>query len=269
MVFLAAILAWLIALSITGHHLPSTQPMQQWVDRQVERFGVSNAVFLAMLLGPVFLAALVLWWVDSWLLTLLLSILALVLAFGPGDQVDQLKRYRQFRADGDDEAAYQLGIEHLGLPEGLYENGTDTMDEALKEGLAYQLFQRFFVSFFWFVAFGIPGVLLVGLLVLLEPVFRYHNGASVAIQFRHAVNWIPVRLLVLSMGLVGNFAHTFAIWLRRVREFEITDRAFLWSGIKAALPAESSAQRPEDLLLLLKRAQILWLVVLALFIIFG
>ncbi|MHA7880064.1 MAG: regulatory signaling modulator protein AmpE [Saccharospirillum sp.] len=269
MVFLAAILAWLIALSISGQQHPGAQPLQHWIDRQVERFGASNRVFLIMLLGPVCLAGFIVWWIDIWVVSLALSVLVLVLAFGPGDQVDQLKRYRLYRADGDDDAAYQHGVEHLGLPEGLYESGSETMDEALKEGLAYRLFERFFVSFFWFVAFGIPGVLLVGLLRLLEPVFRANNGATVAVQFRHAVNWIPVRLLVLSMGLVGNFAHTFAIWLRRAREFEISDHAFLWSAIKAALPAEASAQRPEDLLLLLKRAQILWLVLLALFVIFS
>jgi len=193
----------------------------------------------------------------------------LVLAFGPADQVDQLRAYRELQAEGADDQAYQVAVDRLGMPEGLYDNGALEVDQAVKQGLAYLLFQRFFVTVFWFVAFGAPGVVMVSLLTLIQPIFRSEPAGPLAVQMRHAINWIPVRLLTLSLALVGNFAQSFAIWVRRVREFERTDQSLLASTVRAALPGEPEAQQPEDLLLLMRRAQIMWLVVLALFTIFA
>lgn len=269
MTFLTVLLAWLVSLSLTGDRFPGARPFQVWVSRWVERFGGSNWVFLAVIFVPVFLAALVLGLLDNWLVYFLAGFAALLLSFGPGDQGDRLKGYRQYQADQQPEEAYRVAVDYLGLPEGLYEGGEAEMDAALRYSLAYLLFQRFFVTVFWFVAFGAPGVILAGLLLLLLPVFKGEKAAPLAVQLHHAVNWIPVRLLTISLALVGNFAQSYAIWWRRLREFEITDRTLLVSSIDAALPSGAGIHQPEDVLLLMKRAQILWLVVLALFTIFA
>ena len=94
-------------------------------------------------------------------------------------------------------------------------------------------------------------------------------AASLAVQVHHAINWIPARLLTLSLALVGDFSQSFAIWLRRIRDFELLDRALLETSLKVSLPENPDAQRPEDVLALVKRAQVLWLVVIALATIFG
>ena len=269
MTFLAALLAWLVSLSVTSDRLPGAEPVQKAVHRVVRRLGGSTWVFLAVLFVPALVLAAVLAWFDLWIVTFLVSLGVLLLAFGPADQVDQLRLYRDYQADEASDQAYKLAVERLGMPEGLYEQGPHEMDQAVKHGLAYLLFQRFFVTLFWFVAFGAPGVVLVSLLTMIQPVFRAETAGPLAVQMRHAINWIPVRLLTLSLALVGNFAQSFAIWVRRVRDFEHTDQNLLASSVRAALPGEPGAQHPEDLLLLMRRAQILWLVVLALFTIFA
>lgn len=269
MTFLAALLAWLVSLSVTARRLPGMDSMHSFLAVLVRRLGGGTLALLLIVLLPAVLVWLLLWWLQLWWITALASLVVLVLAFGPGDHSDRLKAYRAFQDAGDDEGAYQLAVSSLGMSEGLYERGASQMDQALKQGIAYQLFQRFFVSLFWYVAFGVPGVVMASLLTLVQPLFRGEPGGALALQLSHAVNWIPVRLLTLSLALVGNFAQGFAIWVRRLREFEYVDRALLASAVRSSLPGDPYEQKPEDLLLLIKRAQVLWVVVLAVFTIFN
>ena len=274
MTFLAAILAWLVSLSLAGNRMPGRDLLPTSVNRVVERLGNRTWVYILLLALPVILLSTVLAWFDLWLVSFLVGFGSLVLVFGPGDQVDKLKQYRQDQSDGETELSYELAVGAFDLPEGLYEGGAGQMDEALKLSLAYQLLERFFVAVFWFAAFGAPGVLLAVLvrharIVFVDSSSENSGAASLAVQVHHAINWIPVRLLTLSLALVGNFSHSFAIWLRRIRDFELVDKALLDSALKVSLPENPDAQQPEDVLAMMKRAQVLWLVVIALAIIFG
>lgn len=269
MTFLATLVAWLISLSVTGDRLPGTQSVSRLIDRYVHRLGGGALVYLLIIFIPPLLLGALLAWFNLWLMTFLASVFVLVLAIGPFDQADHLRRYRDLQTNDAVDQAYSLGVDRLGMPEGLYDQGSQEMDQAVKQGLAYLIFQRFFVTLFWFVAFGAPGVVFVSMLMLAQPIFRDESAGPLARQLHHAINWIPVRLLTLTLALVGNFAQSFAIWLRRVREFEHTDQGLLASSVNASLPGEPDEQQPEDLLLLMRRAQILWLVVLALFTIFS
>ncbi len=269
MTFLAVLLAWLVSLSVTVERWPGADPVQAVIRKIVSRLGGGSWVLLAIIFIPALVLGVILAWLDTWFMSFLAGFGVLLAAFGPGDQADQLKLYRQCRADGDDERAYRVAVDALGMPEGLYEGGPHEMDQAIKHGLAYQMFLRFFVTFFWFVAFGAPGAVMAGMLSMVQPVFRLEAGGPLAVQLRHAINWIPIRLLTLSLALVGDFSQSFAIWLRRVRDFEHTDLNLLASSVRAALPGEPGVQQPEDLLLLMRRAQVLWLVGLALVTIFA
>ncbi|WP_394169061.1 regulatory signaling modulator protein AmpE [Saccharospirillum alexandrii] len=274
MTFLAAILAWLVSLSLTDSRVPGRDWLAGPLEQVFTRLGGGVWVYALVVAVPVVLLAAVLGWFDLWLVTFLVSLGGLVLVFGSGDQADQLKQYREYQADDETDSAYEHAVNTLGLPEGLYEGGPQQMDEALNLSIAYQLLERFFVALFWFVAFGAPGVLLVVLVrharsVLLQMPSEASSAVSLAVQVHHAINWIPARLLTLSLALVGDFSQSFAIWLRRVRDFELVDRSLLESSLKVSLPENPDAQRPEDVLALVKRAQVLWMVVIALATIFG
>ena len=274
MTFLAAILAWLVSLSLAGSRMPTQDLVSSLISPVVARLGGRTWVYCLVLAIPVVVLVAILGWFDYWLITFLVGFGSLVLVFGPGDQVDKLKQYRQDQSDGETELSYELAVGAFDLPEGLYEGGAGQMDEALKLSLAYQLLERFFVAVFWFAAFGAPGVLLAVLvrharIVFVDSSSENSGAASLAVQVHHAINWIPVRLLTLSLALVGNFSHSFAIWLRRIRDFELVDKALLDSALKVSLPENPDAQQPEDVLAMMKRAQVLWLVVIALAIIFG
>lgn len=274
MTFLAAILAWLVSLSLSGNRVPGRELLARPIDQVFSRLGGRVWVYGLVIAVPVVLLSAILGWFDHWLVTFLVGFGSLVLVFGSGDQADQLKLYRQYQADGDLDQAYELALATFDLPEGLYEGGPEQMDEALNLSLAYQLLERFFVALFWFMAFGAPGVLLVVLVrhtraVLLQMPSESSGATSLAVQVHHAINWFPVRLLTLSLALVGDFTHSFAIWLRRLRDFELTDAALLSKGLMVSLPDRPDARRPEDVLALIKRAQVLWMVVIALATIFG
>ncbi|WP_028669438.1 regulatory signaling modulator protein AmpE [Saccharospirillum impatiens] len=274
MTFMAAILAWLVSLSLSGNRMPGQGVTTRPLEQVFTRLGGRIWVYVLAMAVPVLLLSAILAWFDLWLVTFLVGFGSLVLVFGSSDQVDQLKQYRQYQVDGESDRAYELAVEAFDLPEGLYEGGSEQMDEALNVSLAYQLLERFFVALFWFVAFGASGVLLVVLVrharsILTQQPSEDNSAASLAVQVHHAINWIPARLLTLSLALVGDFSQSFAIWLRRVRDFELVDRALLESSLRVSLPENPDAQRPEDVLSLMKRAQVLWMVVIALATIFG
>ena len=274
MTFLAAILAWLVSLSLSGNRMPGRGMLARPLDQVFSRLGGASWVYCLVIAVPVVLLAAILGWFDHWLVSFLVGFGSLLLVFGSGDQADQLKLYRQYQIDGDTEQAYELAVENFELPEGLYEGGPAQMDAALNLSLAFQLLERFFVALFWFVAFGAPGVLLVVLVrharsILLQMPTESSSAASLAVQVHHAINWIPARLLTLSLALVGDFSQSFAIWVRRIRDFELVDRALLETSLKVSLPDNPDAQRPEDVLSLVKRAQVLWMVVIALATILG
>lgn len=264
--FLAVIIAYLTSISLSGHGEPVSRWAQQWFTvLQKRQWNVKLTIALYALF-PALLLAFALILVDSGLLTFVVSLALLLLAFKSGDQPESLAEYQRKTEAGDDQGAWQLAVEELGLERQMYEPGEEGVDNGVQAGMAYLYLERFFVPVFWFMAFGAPGVLLVWLVTTAG-----HGECTDAFcqRVKQALFWIPVRLMTFTLALMGNFSQCFQVWLEQARDFERDDRALLVTCLKSALGPSNDDNFLKDTLALVKRTQLTWLVGLALLLIFG
>ena len=82
----------------------------------------------------------------------------------------------------------------------IYEPGDESIDQGVQAGLAYQFLERFFVTVFWFMAFGAPGVLLAW---LMSTAVQGENVDAFCHRVKQALYWIPVRLMAFYPCING------------------------------------------------------------------
>jgi AmpE protein len=138
--------------------------------------------------------------------------------------------------------------------------------------------ERIFGLLFWFVLLGPVGAVLYRMMQKLSVYYHLqHEDKSIyqlAAWCTCVLDWIPVRLMALSFSLIGHFTAVFPVWLKSIgvklsREYE-----FLVACGNAALsltndPAAIVAQSQLDAAFsLVNRALLIWLVVIALLIVF-
>ena len=78
-----------------------------------------------------------------------------------------------------------------------------------------------------------------------------------------------MRLMALTLGLMGNFSQCFQVWLEQARDFDRDDRVLLLICLKSALGSVAPEEMLNETLALIKRAQMTWLISLAVLLIFG
>jgi len=264
--FLSIILAYVVSISLSGHGEPATAWVLRWRTYLVGRDLGAKLTMLVYALLPALLIAGLLSWVDNLVLTFVLSVTLLLLAFQSGDQPEKLAQYQGLVAQGEQQAAWQLAVDELGLVGQVYEPGDESLDEGVQAGLSYLYLERFFVSVFWFMAFGAPGVLLVW---FMSTGMQDQHADAFCHRLKQALYWIPVRLMAFTLALMGNFSQCFQVWLDQARDFERDDRVLLLTCLKSALGPVAEDKMLAETLALIKRAQLAWLVGLALLLIFG
>lgn len=266
MSFLAVIIAYIISISLSGHGEPVTRWVSQWQTLIAKQKWGSKLQLVVFALLPTVVLAGILLWIDSGILNFVVSIGILLLAFKSGDQPESLDEYRRKQEANEPQAAWQIAVDELGLEGQMYEPGDEGIDEGVQAGLGYLYLERFFVSVFWFMAFGAPGVLLVWLVTTAmkgEQIDAFLN------RVKQALYWIPVRLMAFTLGLMGDFAHGFQVWLEQAKDFDRNDRVLLVTCLKSAMGDTNPDTMLEETLALIKRSQLAWLVGLALLLIFG
>jgi membrane protein required for beta-lactamase induction len=266
MSFLAVIIAYVISISLSGHGEPVTKWALHWHQALSDRKWNTKLCLALYALLPALVIGLILFWVGSGVLNFVVSIAVLLLAFKSGDQPESLADYQRKTEAGDDQAAWQLAVNELGLEGQMYEPGDESMDEGVQAGLAYLYLERFFVTVFWFMAFGAPGVVLVW---LVSTAMHGEHIDAFCHRVKQALYWIPVRLMAFTLGLMGNFSHCFQIWLDQAKDFDRNDRVLLVTCLKSALGDVSSDEMLEHTLQLIKRSELAWLVAIALSLILG
>ncbi|MCK4864425.1 MAG: regulatory signaling modulator protein AmpE [Gammaproteobacteria bacterium] len=155
--------------------------------------------------------------------------------------------------------------------------------QTIKEEILLQANIRMLGVFFWFILLGPVGAVLFRLSCLLKE--NQHDEtnefADACRDLYKIVNWIPARICVLSYAVAGNFVDTMSywhglsdLWLRDSEEFIIV------SGI-GALRYEQRIDRDDHesdepdtagiqhTLSLVKRAVIVWVVLLGLLTVTG
>ncbi len=259
----------------------------QWLDAQFGEGGFWRgrygfALALLPLLGTV---ALLQWLLQAPLLGLLglaFGISALVYAWGPRDLDVDVEAI----IDAHDPDARRRAIATL-WPEGA---AIAADGPALVEAVFRNALRRWFGVLFWFLLLGPVGALLYRLSALAaEGEFARllpHDNAGGARVLQTVLDWPVAQLMTLSMALVGNFDVVFNAWREAHGNQLQRESAFLGAAARASVKSELAEEAEEyaeegmvqamrelpelrDAMSLVWRILLLWLALLAVFVIGG
>lgn len=201
-------------------------------------------------------------------LSLPLHVLVLLYSLGRGQGKREFGAFRDAWRRGDDEAAALVAERDLGI------SAPDApgLLRAVEAQLLWRSHQGFFAVVFWYVLLGPMAALAYRLLAL-----TIEHAASEAIreragQLRHAFDWLPVRVLVASFGLVGNFVALNRIFLTNLLHWDIPAKRLLAEAGPAAADlsepsaGEAGTARFDSLAGLLVRTRMLWYAGIALWV---
>lgn len=241
------------------------------------RYGILLAV------GPVLLVvALLQWLLDGpvyGLPGLLFDIAVLVYAWGPRDLDVDVEAV----IDAHDAPGRRAAIARLGLT-----GETAALDgPALVEAVFANALQRWFGVLFWFLLLGPVGAILYRLVAhsAATPDLPEQN-LSGARLLKTALDWPVAQLMTLAMALVGNFDTVFSTWREAGGTRFRLETGFLGQVARASVRGELAEEAEEyaeegmvqamrdlpelrDAMSLVWRILLLWLAVLAVFVIGG
>ena len=275
----------------------SRHPSTRWV------LGTSLAYLI-----PLFALGVILYLVAGQLYglpTMLVHILVLLVAF---DRIQPGKLAREFleKWKAEDIQACMLYLkQELAMPEALKIDDEEALSEYFSKQLVYRSFEKMFVMFFWYIVGGPIGIIFCYVSYQLrdlqiESVARKkaderecEQEAEITLitNLIWLLEWMPMRLLAITFSLIGNFVRCFenlkkSFWSAGV---ETSSVDLLYGYASCALSGMVGPDMPEAdaggnsktrerlqkvariqaLLALLERSQAVWLILLAIFTVYG
>ena len=165
---------------------------------------------------------------NSWLglPQFVLSLLVFLYALGRGSLESEVADYEEDLGRGDQQAAYH---DVAALSPDRQDDVVDAEQSRLAalEVIAYRYFERYFAVMFWFILAGAPGALLYRLSVIRRN-RTGTTGESADARWLWLLEWLPVRLVGISMCFVGNFSACLKHWQRSL--FSSTSSAGVLGG---------------------------------------
>ncbi|KXO84899.1 regulatory signaling modulator protein AmpE [Stutzerimonas stutzeri] len=198
-------------------------------------------------------------------LALPVHLLVLLYSLGRGHAKAELGAFRDAWRRGDEEAA-ALAAER---DAGLRENDPASLMHAVQTRLLWKSYEGFFAVIFWYLLLGPMAALAYRLLALCVEHGQHDELRERAEQLRHAFDWLPVRLLLGSFALVGNFVAVNRALLHELLSWEVSARRLLADAgplaadLPAAIDGEAGIARLDGLAALLVRTRVLWYAVIA------
>lgn len=203
------------------------------------------AKLLAMIV-PVAALGVVSWWVtDRWLGVplFLISLLVFLYSLGRGDLEKDVEEYQEDLGRGDEQAAYHdIAAFTDNNQQAVAESAEQAHQEAVRM-IAYRYFERYFAVMFWFILAGAPGALLYRLSVIYHRQSLRDNPEKAAEdRWLWLLEWLPARLVGISLAVVGNFPACLA----RLTESIVSGEGSAEVLGEYALAASATEIRDED-----------------------
>ncbi len=150
----------------------------------------------------------------------------------------------------------------------------DKDSRALIEAMLCYANQRTFAVIFWFLLLGPFGALLYRTIAQLtklssRPQANLNAIAHCAHVMEDVLEWVPARLVALGYVLAGNFSKGFSGWLQHAKDgFSSNQDLLITTGLGAMEldpDGESDSQEARQVLRMIDRSLIIWLVIIAIF----
>lgn len=183
-----------------------------------------------------------------------------VYALGRGDPLTALGPFRDAWRREDVEAAYLVAQRDLGVQAA----DEDDLLQQAQGFLLWQGYQSFFAVIFWYALLGPLAALAYRLLALTVEHAQDPSLQARAGQWRHALDWVPVRLLAGSFALVGSFVAVSRVLLNELLNWNVSAAQLIANSGRAAEEfstptlGESGVASLDGLWQLLVRAGLFW-----------
>lgn len=226
-------------------------------------FGVLVPLLFAILiLGLIFSHVTVLYF--------LFAVLVLMLCLDVRDVKNQLTDY--FAAiSSDNETRAQVEVEKFTHQQASPEK--TGLIRLITSTLLLNSITNIFSVIFWFLLFGPFGAMLYYLVSSVEnrasnPEFSLEDSLDLATYSKNILDWVPVRLVVLTYALIGHFAPVFNLWVEHLGDGISGNSKFLVDAGLTALDADKDPEyaQPEEnhkALGLISRTLWTWMIVIA------
>ena len=203
---------------------------------------------LLLTLSPLLLVALVLFLLGPILFGLpafIISVVILLYSLGRGDFHIQLRLYLNSWQRGDLEGARRHG-EYFDPELRTGAENALQLHQAVRKGVFYHGFERWFAVVFWFFLAGPVFALAYRLLFLIAR----HEGSEqrerdMAFQGLYYFEYLPARLLGFAFALIGHFDRCFPVW-RQLSVAELPSDDYLDQLGATCLPGVSAEEAQDD-----------------------
>lgn len=242
----------------------SEHPLVGWL-------GSQQGGQLFMIVPPLLLVSLVNWLVSGWLFgipSLVFGIGALLWCLGPVSLEPQVLAWQEAVELGEDEQAETLARQ-------ICSQGKADDQDVIADCLWPAALHRLFGPVFWFVAFGLVGAAPVGAALywlVREQGLVSDRGQTEEDAPEHEkdcrllawLDWLPARLLVYSLALVGDYRGT----LDRARAFRFDEhpdctstRVLLVLAGRGAMGCQETDDLAAAAMAIIWRAMMLWVLI--------
>jgi AmpE protein len=258
----------------------------------------SLLIVLAYVLVPVIILQLVLWYLGSGILVFLVELGVLLYCLGRGDLSAQIDVLQSDIQRSDLQAAFHdAAVFNIGHRAASADSAAGLFRE-LAATLPYRLFERSFVVVFWFFFLGAPLALAYRLLALHGDMqlgaaavqVEQEQGseedtaelvetvtANDANKLLWYLEWIPVRFLALTLGLMGDFSKATAplkelVFCPKTSTADVLRLCVLGALNNQSANAEETTEETAalsqvaDIVALFRRSMTGWLVAIALLV---
>jgi len=218
------------------------------------------------------------------LLSLMLYIAILLFSLGRGDVSENLQRYLSAWNHGDFESAYEQALAIGDFEQSDAIGDHVSLHEHVRAAFLFEGFERWFAVVFWFLVLGPVGAVVYRLSYLsarndiIEPADKL-----LALRFVHYLDWIPVRFLVISFSLTGNFVSGFQSFWQKIFDNQPASELLDVCAVASIRGVDEQRVYPVDkehfiefgrqemlaLQSLLSRSVICWLVIIAMLTLFS
>ncbi|MGK0499666.1 MAG: AmpE protein [Oceanicoccus sp.] len=203
----------LLQLWGSGAPVQRDEWLQQFMQTLSKRVPAGELRLLLIVGLPLLLVLLLLTLISSWvfgLLSLLVCVVVLLYSLGRGDFNQALQSYINAWDHGNYESAYEKAYAIGDFEQS--ENIVDyqSLHKHARAAILYEGFERWFAVVFWFLVLGPVGALAYRLSYICGRSEQLTaEERQLALRFVHYLDWLPVRLMVFSFALTGNFVSSF------------------------------------------------------------